>query len=111
MRGVSRGLCAGAPYIDADEQEQPDHIDEMPVPGGKLETEMLLRRELPGIGAQQADRQEDCANDHVEAVEAGGHEEGRAIDVARVMESRVAVLIGLDAGKGRAEQDGEDQAP
>ena len=37
-------------------------------------------RELAGDGAEQADRQEDRADDHMEAVEAGRHEEGRAID-------------------------------
>jgi len=29
-----------APHIDAGEQEQPHDVDEMPVPGGELETEM-----------------------------------------------------------------------
>ena len=31
------------PDIDADEQEQPHHVDEVPVPGGELEAEMLGR--------------------------------------------------------------------
>ena len=38
----------------------------------------------PAIGADQADDQEDRADDHVGAVEAGRHEEGRAVDVAGV---------------------------
>ncbi len=88
-----------SPDIDADEQEQPHHVDEVPVPGGELEAEMLLRREVTGVGAQQADQQEDGADQHVEAVEARGHEEGRAVDVAREAERRVAVLIGLHAGE------------
>ena len=29
--------------VDEGEQEQPDHVHEMPVPGGRLEAEMLLR--------------------------------------------------------------------
>ena len=49
MRGlpsVSRSRRPSRPDIDADEQEQPDDVDEMPVPGGRLEAEMLLRREV-----------------------------------------------------------------
>src|ERR1700761_5492759 len=78
----SHGLRTVTPDIDADEQEQPDPVDEMPVPGGEPEAEMLLWREVAGIGACQADDQEDGADQHVEAVEAGRHEEGRAVDVA-----------------------------
>src|ERR1700737_667435 len=74
--------ATGGPDIDADEQEQPDHVDEVPVPGGELEAEMLLRREVAGIGASQAHDQEDGADQHMEAVEAGRHEEGRAVDIA-----------------------------
>ena len=32
-----------APDVDRHEQEQPDDVDEVPVPGGRLEAEMLLR--------------------------------------------------------------------
>src|SRR5918997_495618 len=48
--GSGRSLfAAGAPDIDADEQEQPDHVDEVPVPGGELEAEMLGGRELAHV--------------------------------------------------------------
>src|SRR4051794_35172907 len=89
VRAVSHGLGAVSPDIDAEEQEQPDHVDEMPVPGGELETEMLGRREVAGIGAEQAHQQEDGADQHMETVEAGRHEEGRAVDVAAEGEGRV----------------------
>src|SRR6476659_2887134 len=59
MRAVRHGFRAVAPDIDADEQEQPHHVDEMPIPGSELEAEMLGRGEMPGIGADQADDQED----------------------------------------------------
>ena len=36
-----------APHIDAGEEEQPDDVDEMPVPGGRLEAEMLARGKWP----------------------------------------------------------------
>ena len=41
-----------------------------------------VRREVAGVGADQADDQEDRADQHMRAVEAGRHEEGRAVDVA-----------------------------
>ena len=46
----------------------------------------------------------------MEAVEAGRHEEGGAVDVAGEAERGVGVFIGLHAGEAGAEQDGEDQA-
>src|SRR6266849_4482011 len=95
MRAVRHGFRTVAPDIDADEQEQPHHVDEMPVPGGEFEPEMLLRGEMAGIGAGEADDQEDGADQHVEAVEAGRHEEGRAIDIAGEREGGVAVLESL----------------
>src|SRR5690348_14885378 len=105
----AKTAAAGAPDVDADEQEQPDHVDEMPVPGGEFEAEMLLRREVAAIGAHQADDQEDRPDYHVEAVEAGRHEEGGAIDVAGKAERGVAVFPGLHAGEAGAKQDGQDQ--
>src|SRR5688500_17220795 len=71
-----------APHVDRHEQEQPDDVDEMPVPGGRLEAEMLARGEMPLAGPHQADDQEDRPDDDVEAVEAGRHEERRAVDIS-----------------------------
>src|SRR5882672_9863443 len=111
MRAVRHGFRAVAPDIDADEQEQPHHVDEMPVPGGELEAEMLRRREMAEIRADQAHDQEGRADDHMGAVEAGRHEERGAIDVAAEMECSVAVFVGLYAGEREAEHDGQDQSP
>src|SRR6202790_498521 len=94
MGAVSHGFGAVAPDIDADEQEQPDDVDEMPIPGGEFEAEMLGWREVPGIGPDQADGQEDGADQHMEAVEAGRHEEGGAVDIAGEPEGGVAYFIG-----------------
>src|ERR1039458_7280735 len=83
---------AGAPPVDAAEQEQPDHIDEVPVPGRRLKAEMALRREMAGAGAEPADDQEAGADDHVETVEPGGQEERRGVHPAAVeLERRVGV--------------------
>src|SRR5436190_10275302 len=107
---VGHGLGAVAPDIDADEQEQPDHVDEMPIPGGEFEAEVLGGAEMAGIGARQANDQEYGSDQHMEAVEAGRHEEGGAVYIAREMESSVNVFPSLHAAEGGPEQDREDQA-
>src|ERR1700730_3400021 len=109
---MARGLrrtCA--PHIYASEQEQPYHVDEVPVPGGKLESDMLLGRELASQGADQAHNQEDRTDDDMKTMEPGRHEERRAVDVARIMERRVHVLVGLNTGERDAERNGEDEPP
>ena len=80
-----------APNVDSEEKEEPDYVHEMPVPGSRFETEMLLGCEITLECAEQADQQEDRSDQHVEAMEAGRHEEGRTID--RVMESEWSVRI------------------
>src|SRR3984885_11293267 len=97
--------------VDADEQEQPHDIDEVPVPGGSLEAEMPLRRELAGAGSEPADGQEAGADDDVEAVEAGGQEEHRRKDSAAVeRERRVGIFDPLAQREAQAEQDGRTEA-
>src|SRR6476619_3652890 len=99
MRGVRDRFRAAEPDIDADEQEEPHHVNEVPVPGGEFEAEMLPRGEVAPIGPQQADDEEDRADDDVGAMEAGRHEEGGAVDVALEAEAGVAVFDGLDAAE------------
>ena len=70
----------GPPHINAGEEEQPDHIDEMPVPSGELETKMLFGCEMSGKGTDQANDQEQSPDQNVETVEARRHEEGRPED-------------------------------
>src|ERR1700712_119943 len=89
------GRRPAAPPVDADEEEQPDDVDEMPVPGRRLEAEVMVRLEMPGPGAEPADDQEGGADDDMEAVEAGRHEEGRGVDAVLEGEGGVAVLEGL----------------
>src|SRR5690349_1358785 len=91
----SREVCArAAPPVDADEEEQPDHVDEVPVPGRGLEAEVVRRREMALDGAAEVHREEGRADDHVEAVEARRHEERRGIDALFEGEGGVAVLVG-----------------
>src|SRR5580693_9352371 len=100
-RALNRG-APGTPDIDAGEQEQPYHVDEMPVPGREFEAQMLLRRKLAELGAEQADDQEYCADDDVRAVEAGRHEKGGAVDRIRKGERRMIIFPGLNAGEAEA---------
>src|SRR5262249_13104222 len=97
--GVRRTLDASTPNVGAGEEGDPHHVDEVPVPGRELETQVLRRREMAEIGADQAYDQERRPNDHVRPVKAGGHEEGGTVDVAAEIERRVAVFISLHAGE------------
>ena len=48
VRSGAVDLTAPAtPDIDGEEEEEPDDVHEMPVPGGGFEAEMLVRREVP----------------------------------------------------------------
>src|SRR5262249_36803296 len=86
---------SGTPYVDAHEQKQPYHVDKVPVPGGRLEAEVLLGREVAGKRAQQADAEKQRANNYVRPVKAGRHEECCPVHMARVLEPGMAILIGL----------------
>src|SRR3546814_14315386 len=70
-------------------------VDEMPVPGGGFEAEMLARREIALVRADQAHDQEQRADDDVEAVEARRHEARRAIVQAFERERGVRNSISL----------------
>src|SRR6266545_5378601 len=100
---------ARTPHINAGKQEDPDDVNEMPVPSGELEAEMLRRREMSEIGTKQAHDQKRRADDDVRAMEAGGHEESGAVDVATEVEPRVAVFVGLHAGECQTKHDRQDQ--
>src|SRR3546814_1551109 len=70
---------------------------------------MLLRRGMALVGAHQADDQEDRADEHMEAVEAGRHEEGRRIVDRAEGERRFGIFIGLDHREDRAQDDRRPQ--
>ena len=43
-------------HIDEGEEEQPDHIDEVPIPSCKLTAEMLLGGHVNGVHPDQTDQ-------------------------------------------------------
>ncbi len=49
------GAGACTPDVDRGEQEQPYHVNEVPVPGGRFEAEVLLGREVALQRPDQAD--------------------------------------------------------
>ena len=74
----------------------------------------MLGGELVLHGADQADDQEDRADQHVEAMEAGGHEEGGTVNVrtlAAKQEPGLGVFDRLHAGEQHAQRDGDREAP
>ena len=58
-------VCAvlRAPPIDANEEEQPHGIDELPVPHCGFKAEVLLRREISVHRTVETDAQKDRADD------------------------------------------------
>lgn len=64
-----------APPIDRNEQEQPNHINEMPIPRGRFKTEMVILGVMAFAGAQITHKQEYGSNKDVKAVKACRHEE------------------------------------
>src|SRR3546814_10284401 len=74
----SSDVCSS--YLDEQEQAQPHHVDEVPVPGHRLEREVVVLAEVALGAAQPDDREHDRAQGHVRTVEAGEHEERRAVD-------------------------------
>src|SRR5574337_2014169 len=97
----------GTPNVDAAEQEQPHDVDKVPIPGRKLEADVMAGRELPQERPDQANGQEDHADDNVCAVEAGRHEKGRAVDGILERERRVDVLVSLREHEQHAKRDGK----
>ena len=98
-----------SPKIDRHEEEHPHHVNEVPVPSGKFEAQMLLWREVAIVDAQQANGEEDRADNDVEAMEARRHEEGRAVNITSKAEGGVGVFVSLNAGEADGENNGQPE--
>ena len=95
--------------IDEAEQEQPNHINEMPIPGSRFQAEMVVRFEMALGGADQANQQKQGADQYMQTVKACCHEECGTIDPGGKGKGRVGVFIGLYTGENRAQQDRDSQ--
>ena len=63
-----------APDVNAQEKEQPHHINEVPIPSGGFEAEMLAWAEVAFVCSSGADDQEYRSDNDVKAVETRRHE-------------------------------------
>ena len=85
----------------------------MPVPRGCLETELVLSIEMPTHHPNKYHQQNQCANGYVGSVEAGQHEEGRAIHARAQRQPQflvsVDVFLRLKDQKRYAQQHGQPQ--
>lgn len=77
---VPNGTAKVAPYIDGSKEEEPHHINKVPVPSSRFEAEVLFYCHVAFVGADQANQQEDGSNEYVEAMKACRHKEGGAVD-------------------------------
>ena len=102
---------ARAPDVYAGEQEQPYDVDEMPVPRGEFEAEVLFRGEMASHGAQLTNDHEDRADDYMRAMESGRHKEGGAVNVSTEVKMRMRIFISLHSRESQAKKDCEDQTP
>ena len=59
---------------------------------------------------QQADEQENRSNQDVKAMEASGHKEARAINIARKAKGGMAIFINLKHGEDGAQRNRGDKA-
>ena len=102
MRARAR---SGTQNIDDDKKEQPDDVNEVPVPRGGLKPEMALRGEVIGQRAQQAHQQEHRADNHVKTVKSGCHEKCGTVNMAGKPERRMLIFIGLKNREQRPQGD------
>ena len=78
-RSVRSGHLSDAPDVDGEEQEQPDNIDEMPIPCARLKTKMMQRRKRTPVmpGPYKGDKE--GTDDHMNTMETGGKIERASI--------------------------------
>ena len=95
-----------APDIDSGKEEEPDNINEVPIPSSRFKADMFLRGEMPLLHAQIANEEEDRSDHNVETMETRGKEEGREEAVATegpvVMGEQFVIFEGLKTGEDQA---------
>ena len=82
----------------------------MPIPRGRLEPEVMVGFEVPRPRSKEANDQERRADDDVETVKPGRHEERRRIDPVGEVKRGMAVLVSLNRRKAEAEKDRQCQS-
>ena len=93
------------PPINIYVEEDPYHVDEMPVPGSGLKTNMCVRREGSSSGPKIADYQKNRPDKYVEPMEAGGKIKGRGINTIAQTKGQNDIFINLHAQENDTQQD------
>ena len=86
----------GAPSIETKIEKDPHNIHEMPIPGGSLKAPVMPWGEMVGGGAEKANKEEEGADEHMEAVETGGDKEGGPINAVRNAKGGGEILLTLN---------------
>src|SRR5436305_2288104 len=79
--------------VDRREDDDPHHVDEVPVDPADLDAVMVLGREMPPEGADRHERENREPDEHVAAVQAREAEEDRGEGAVRQVEARPHVLV------------------
>src|SRR4051794_9678293 len=98
--------------VDGREDDDPHHVDEVPVDARHLDAEVVLRvrSEVAAPGADVGEGEQHQTDEDVGAVQAREAVEDRAEGAVAGREADVDVLVDLDEEKGRAQQPGHRQA-
>src|SRR5260221_11267974 len=84
-----------------------NETEHCPDPGDRLEREMVFGFEMAGETTGENHGQHERAEGHVESVEAGEHEERRAVDAGRELQVEVGISMGVFVGLEAKEGDSE----
>src|SRR5665647_348758 len=82
----------------------------MPIPGDRLEAEVIFGTEMPSHHTEQYNGQHNGTQGHMQPVKTGKHEEGGTVNATFDGEAGLGVLMGLQPQKGYAQQNGKCQA-
>src|SRR6185295_3012328 len=110
----SYALIRSSEPVNQHEQQQPDYVHEVPVPGDAFEREMMFGGEMAGHGSTKNHDQHDRPNRHVKSVEPSQHEEGCTIGSHAKREIvfvvSMHIFVSLQAQEQYAQCDSCDQA-
>ena len=91
------------------EQSQPDHVNEVPVPGNGFKREVVVGSEMAFQRAQPNNREHDRADRHVQTVETGEHKEGLAVDAGAQLQATLGVSLVILQSLATYEDETQDE--
>ena len=104
------GFCTALEDVDGRVDDDPHHVDEVPVDARHLDAAVVLGREVAAEGADRDEQQQRQADEDVRAVQAGEAVEDRALGAVLRREADVDVLVDLDEQERAAEQERREDA-